>query len=74
MRRTELMDCQVVPINNNDPEQGVAVQMGPRFMEEKYYQQSPAEARDTWTILSCMIPNRFQQTVLATSDLCKAFN
>ncbi|KAK3166433.1 hypothetical protein QOZ80_1AG0045730 [Eleusine coracana subsp. coracana] len=50
MRRTEskglLMDCQVVLINNDNPGQGVAIHMGPRFMAEKYYQQSPAEARD----------------------------
>ncbi|KAJ1286988.1 hypothetical protein BS78_03G395200 [Paspalum vaginatum] len=51
MRRTAskglLMDCQMVAINSSNSEgegqQGVAIVMGPRFMEEKYYQQSPAE-------------------------------
>ncbi|CAO2196326.1 unnamed protein product [Urochloa humidicola] len=46
MRRTSskglLMDCQTVPINGNS-NNGVAIVMGPRFMEEKYYQESPAE-------------------------------
>ncbi|TKW18720.1 hypothetical protein SEVIR_5G449700v4 [Setaria viridis] len=49
MRRTAsgglLMDCQTVAINssNSNSNNGVAIVMGPRFMEEKYYQQSPAE-------------------------------
>ncbi|KAL6839903.1 hypothetical protein ACP4OV_029713 [Aristida adscensionis] len=49
MRRTAshglLMDCQTVAIDNNSqgPGQGVAIVMGPRFMAEKYYQQSSAE-------------------------------
>ncbi|XP_066315759.1 esterase PIR7B-like [Miscanthus floridulus] len=57
MRRTAskglLMDCQVVPINDGADtgpgseaaggKKGVAIVMGPRFMEEKYYQESPAE-------------------------------
>ncbi|CAO2172667.1 unnamed protein product [Urochloa humidicola] len=46
MRRTAskglLMDCQTVPINGNSSN-GVAIVMGPRFMEDKYYQESPAE-------------------------------
>jgi hypothetical protein len=51
MRRTDskglLMDCQVVPISNNQgPGQAVAIHIGQRFMAEKYYQHSPAEARD----------------------------
>ncbi|CAL4972271.1 unnamed protein product [Urochloa decumbens] len=48
MRRTAskglLMDCQMVPINGgSSSSNGVAIVMGPRFMEEKYYQESPAE-------------------------------
>ncbi|XP_062230530.1 esterase PIR7B-like [Phragmites australis] len=48
MRRTAsegLMDCEMVAINNNSQGVGlgVAIRMGPRFMAEKYYQQSPAE-------------------------------
>jgi len=43
-----LMDCQMVAITGTGSEdaggqQGTAIVMGPRFMEEKYYQESPAE-------------------------------
>ena len=48
------MDCQVVPITGTGTgigtgseaaggKKGVAIVMGPRFMEGKYYQESPAE-------------------------------
>jgi hypothetical protein len=37
-----LMDCQQVPIPGVG-QQGTAIVMGPRYMEEKYYQESPAE-------------------------------
>ena len=57
MRRTAskglLVDCQVVAINDGagtgassegaGGKKGVAIVMGPRFMEKKYYQESPAE-------------------------------
>ncbi|KAL6613853.1 hypothetical protein ACP70R_036123 [Stipagrostis hirtigluma subsp. patula] len=49
MRRTAsqglLMDCEMVALNNNSQGsgQGVAIQMGPRFIAEKYYQHSSAE-------------------------------
>ena len=43
-----LMDCELVPITGTGSEgaggqQSTAIVMGPRFMEEKYYQESPAE-------------------------------
>ncbi|KAE8800773.1 Esterase PIR7B [Hordeum vulgare] len=44
MRRTSsqglLMDCEMLPINNNQGA-GVAIKMGPDFLAHKYYQQSP---------------------------------
>ncbi|KAM3354123.1 hypothetical protein ACQJBY_025014 [Aegilops geniculata] len=46
MRRTSskglLMDCEMLPINNNQGA-GVAIIMGPDFLARKYYQQSPPE-------------------------------
>ncbi|XP_037410284.1 esterase PIR7B-like [Triticum urartu] len=46
MRRTSskglLMDCEMLPINNNEGA-GVAIIMGPDFLARKYYQQSPPE-------------------------------
>jgi hypothetical protein len=47
MRRTAsegmLMDCQMVPMDSSN--NGLAIVIGPKFMAEKYYQQSPAEVR-----------------------------
>uniref|UniRef100_A0A0E0FYG1 AB hydrolase-1 domain-containing protein n=1 Tax=Oryza nivara TaxID=4536 RepID=A0A0E0FYG1_ORYNI len=46
MRRTApeglLMDCEMVAINNSQGS-GVAINLGPTFLVQKYYQQSPAE-------------------------------
>uniref|UniRef100_A0A0D9YJQ5 AB hydrolase-1 domain-containing protein n=1 Tax=Oryza glumipatula TaxID=40148 RepID=A0A0D9YJQ5_9ORYZ len=46
MRRTApeglLMDCEMVAINNSQGS-GVAINLGPTFLAQKYYQQSPAE-------------------------------
>jgi len=73
MRRTAskglLMDCQTVAINSSNCNNGVAIVMGPRFMEEKYYQESPAEVHDVLLIVQTSV---LICDMINTCGLCNA--
>jgi hypothetical protein len=76
MRRTAskglLMDCQTVAINSRNSNNGVAIVMGPRFMEEKYYQESPAEVHDVLLIVhTSVLSDMINTCALRNTNGCR---